>query len=528
MGIMEHLKKRLTQEGANTFGRLRSSLTYSGKISDFLTYCFGQFFALIVGFIFLSSSVFPQKYYDVNFKVRELKHGTGQPIPEAVVVLDQGKYVGKTDSLGNLPFLQIPAGTHNLVLYEKDHKTFEQDININSNGEIPLSTPATDRKGPWGRDSLVTQWWQNMYGTGPPYTKDKDPPRWKQIIPVSIRLEGITDSGRPGGSLDSLAIISAIDTMEKSTGYDLYRVVPLSARADTTYTAQYTNNNTSWVTGDNRIITSGRSLFTGGQNARITHEIVMAFYGWPLSLPVPTNSEPYDGTRPPWQPINGSYLALTIDQPLAKKRGEQILFMANMQDYTEPSIPNKSKIISPNNNSTGINKIVKFIIAIDRNATQYEIQITKDTTTTPTITKKLDRTNTTDTLEENTTYYARSRATGIKGNGQWSDWTKFTTKSTTSIEISDEVVPNELKLLQNFPNPFNPTTQIRYYLPASTYVKLVVYNSLGQQVADLVDAFEYAGDHLLRFDGSNLTSGIYFITLRAESISLTKKIVLMR
>lgn len=83
-------------------------------------------------------------------------------------------------------------------------------------------------------------------------------------------------------------------------------------------------------------------------------------------------------------------------------------------------------------------------------------------------------------------------------------------------------------LSQNFPNPFNPSTTIRYSLPHRSNVSLEVYNTLGQQVARLVQAEQAAGVHEARFDGSGLSSGVYFYRIQSGSFTQTKRLLLMR
>ncbi|HEX7574118.1 MAG TPA: LamG-like jellyroll fold domain-containing protein [Bacteroidota bacterium] len=87
---------------------------------------------------------------------------------------------------------------------------------------------------------------------------------------------------------------------------------------------------------------------------------------------------------------------------------------------------------------------------------------------------------------------------------------------------------NEFVLSQNFPNPFNPSTTIRYGLPRGADVTLVVYNALGQEVARLVDTHQESGYHEVRFDGMNLASGVYFYRLRAGEFTQTRRLMLLR
>jgi hypothetical protein len=88
--------------------------------------------------------------------------------------------------------------------------------------------------------------------------------------------------------------------------------------------------------------------------------------------------------------------------------------------------------------------------------------------------------------------------------------------------------PVSFTLAQNYPNPFNPATTIRYTLPHRSQVLLAVYNTLGQRVAALVQGQEEAGSYEVKFDGSNLASGVYFYRLQAGTYVETKKLLLLR
>jgi len=89
-------------------------------------------------------------------------------------------------------------------------------------------------------------------------------------------------------------------------------------------------------------------------------------------------------------------------------------------------------------------------------------------------------------------------------------------------------LPGDFALYQNHPNPFNPLTEIGFYLPAAGHAKLEVYNIMGQRVATLVDGELSMGEHSFVFDGGQVASGIYFYRLETASGSQTKKMVLMK
>ncbi len=102
-------------------------------------------------------------------------------------------------------------------------------------------------------------------------------------------------------------------------------------------------------------------------------------------------------------------------------------------------------------------------------------------------------------------------------------------------QISDlnSGIPKQFALEQNYPNPFNPSTVITYSLPAGGRVTLMVYNTLGQEIATLVNADQKAGSYTVRWDGVNdrgtkLSSGLYFYRLRAGAFVSTKKMMLVQ
>ena len=89
-------------------------------------------------------------------------------------------------------------------------------------------------------------------------------------------------------------------------------------------------------------------------------------------------------------------------------------------------------------------------------------------------------------------------------------------------------LPGESSLSQNFPNPFNPATQIEYSITENEFVSLKVYNTLGQLVKSLVSGIIKAGNHTVTFDGTKLSSGVYYYRLEAGNKVLVKKMLLTK
>ena len=108
------------------------------------------------------------------------------------------------------------------------------------------------------------------------------------------------------------------------------------------------------------------------------------------------------------------------------------------------------------------------------------------------------------------------------------DDVKITRHASTAVGSEPESVPVSLQLRQNFPNPFNPVTEITYELPSAAFVTLKVYDQLGREVTGLVDDRKEAGIHAVRFDGAGLTSGVYFYRLTAGTSMITKAMVLSK
>ena len=97
-----------------------------------------------------------------------------------------------------------------------------------------------------------------------------------------------------------------------------------------------------------------------------------------------------------------------------------------------------------------------------------------------------------------------------------------------SLENDLLMIPDYFSLLQNYPNPFNPRTSIIFDLPEASEVKLTLFNSLGEEVANLFEGYNNAGYHRVEFDAVELPSGVYFYQLKAGRYVETKKMVLMK
>lgn len=101
-------------------------------------------------------------------------------------------------------------------------------------------------------------------------------------------------------------------------------------------------------------------------------------------------------------------------------------------------------------------------------------------------------------------------------------------QGTVSITQNGTNVPDKFALNQNYPNPFNPSTKINFDLAKSSYVKLTVFNSLGQVVENIFEGQKPAGSYTADFDGRSLSSGTYYYRLETDFFVETKKMQLVK
>jgi hypothetical protein len=97
------------------------------------------------------------------------------------------------------------------------------------------------------------------------------------------------------------------------------------------------------------------------------------------------------------------------------------------------------------------------------------------------------------------------------------------------LGVEDESIdPNNFNLLQNFPNPFNPSTKISWQSPVGSHQTLKIYDVLGNEITTLVDEYRTAGRYEVNFNAANLPSGVYFYRLQAGDYVQTSKMILLK
>ncbi len=122
-----------------------------------------------------------------------------------------------------------------------------------------------------------------------------------------------------------------------------------------------------------------------------------------------------------------------------------------------------------------------------------------------------------------------SGGSGINPPGTTAPSTSFQfVVGTTSISGIGSDVPKEFRLFNNYPNPFNPSTEIRYDLPRATQVSLKIYDINGRLVKELVSGMQITGSYTAKFNADGLSSGIYFYTLTAGDFKAVNKMMLLK
>jgi hypothetical protein len=207
--------------------------------------------------------------------------------------------------------------------------------------------------------------------------------------------------------------------------------------------------------------------------------------------------------------------------------GFDVMLVANF-DHAPVEIP---LLVSPDNGALNIAVDTTLIWKECTHAQEYHLQLSADPEF---VTCVIDSSEITTTsihiygLENKTQYYWRVSATGTVGMSNWSTTWSFTTMDLSSIARQGDEVPADFVLYQNFPNPFNSFTVIKYGLPRSSIVRLTVYNNIGQCVRNIVQDELDGGYYEITFDASGLPTGVYIYRIQAGEYMASKRLILLK
>jgi len=96
------------------------------------------------------------------------------------------------------------------------------------------------------------------------------------------------------------------------------------------------------------------------------------------------------------------------------------------------------------------------------------------------------------------------------------------------VGVDDDIIVSDYKLFQNYPNPFNPITQIKFSILKESHVKLMISDILGNLITTLLDEIKPSGLYEIKFDGTDLSSGIYFYQIIIDKFIESKKMTLIK
>lgn len=221
----------------------------------------------------------------------------------------------------------------------------------------------------------------------------------------------------------------------------------------------------------------------------------------------------------------------------ALNAGGTSYYTSNFTFTTVPAVPAVPTPVSPASAAVGVGRLTRFVWNSSVNATKYRLQIATDNAFATVVkdTTVLDTTVVLSTpLAANTDYYWRVRAENFGGASAYSTARLFTTGTATGVQELAGAIPKEFALYQNFPNPFNPSTMIRYDVPTAAYVTVTVFDMLGRTVATLVDGIQEPRSYQVDWNATGMSSGMYFYRIVARSqdgsgvFTATKKLLLMK
>lgn len=137
-------------------------------------------------------------------------------------------------------------------------------------------------------------------------------------------------------------------------------------------------------------------------------------------------------------------------------------------------------------------------------------------------TERIDLSFSTNTITGNRAYI-------LKTVGRYETDTTYIAKQNNFAKLNEQlIIPTENKLFDNYPNPFNPSTIIKYLLKNDGRVTVKIFNSLGEELRTLVDEIKSAGNYEVAFRANNLPSGVYIYRMQSGGFVSSKKMLLIK
>jgi photosystem II stability/assembly factor-like uncharacterized protein len=204
---------------------------------------------------------------------------------------------------------------------------------------------------------------------------------------------------------------------------------------------------------------------------------------------------------------------------------------SSIWSFSTTALPPAPTLISPPNGMIGTSTTPTLTWSSLSGLLYYKVQISR----VPDFTMIIDTamsvvsqyTVPSGKLFDNITYFWRVNAINAYGSGPWSTVWSFTPQP-NRINLIGNTVPSEFNLYNNYPNPFNPTTKIKFDLPENSNIKLAIFDISGKEILRPFNNNLSAGTYEFIFDAKNLSSGFYFYRLESNKFSDTKKMLLIK
>ncbi len=131
-------------------------------------------------------------------------------------------------------------------------------------------------------------------------------------------------------------------------------------------------------------------------------------------------------------------------------------------------------------------------------------------------------------LESGKSYHWRVRARSGAGETNWVNGSFATSLTAVNLDDDEKMLPNRIILHPAYPNPFNPTTNMRFELPEGQLVDIGLYDVLGRRLSTVLTGYKSAGQHYITIRGQNLATGMYFVRLSAGRTTMVQRIMLIK
>lgn len=200
--------------------------------------------------------------------------------------------------------------------------------------------------------------------------------------------------------------------------------------------------------------------------------------------------------------------------------------------FTSPPLPFSPILIVPQNGSINVSPTLMLSWYHGSGASSFRLQVSQSSSFTTrvidSVLSGMQLVVNSGVLNHMTVYYWRVLGQNCGGSGPWSVTWSFVTGPVNSVQHYSENIPGAYKLYNNFPNPFNPVTKIKFDIPENADVTVTIFDAAGRSVEKLFGGNLKAGMYETVWNAACYSSGVYFCRLAAGNFTDIKKLVLIK